>query len=101
MPAYSHFDYYLRSIVTAVLALGILIVAGYLEITGKSVNGPFKEWAALIIGVYFGAHVSTNGSGARRRQAEAELTPPPTHPAEGVPTVVVTATSPPQPTINQ
>ena len=72
MPAYSHFDYYLRSVVTAVLALGIIGVAAYDQIGGHSLSGPFKDWAALIIGVYFGSHISLNGTGARRRQASEE-----------------------------
>ena len=70
MPAYSHFDYYLRSIVTAVLALVILGVTAWQVIGGSGVSGPFGSWAGLIIGVYFGSHVSLNGSGAKRRVAE-------------------------------
>lgn len=75
MPAYSHFDYYLRSIVTAILSLGIIGVAAYDQVAGSNVAGPFKDWAALIIGVYFGSHVAMNGAGARRKQAQAEIEP--------------------------
>jgi len=67
MPAYSHFDYYLRTVTTAVLAMAILGVAGWQVLSGGDVTGPFKDWAGIIIGVYFGQHVSLNGSGSRRR----------------------------------
>ena len=93
MPAYSHFDYYLRTIVTAVLSLGIVGVAAYAQLTGSSVGGPFKDWAGIIVGVYFGSHVAMNGSGARRRQNEAEQTA--AVPIEVVPQVVTATPDPP------
>jgi len=73
MPAYSHFDYYLRSLTATVLALAILGVTAWQVLHGSTITGPFKDWAGLIIGVYFGQHVSLNGAGARRRlQAEQD-----------------------------
>lgn len=100
MPTYSHFDYYLRSIVTAILALGIIGVSAYDQVTGNQALGPFKDWAGLIIGVYFGSHISLNGSGARRRQATAEGEPV-TVPVEVVPKVVATHTTQTQPSESQ
>ena len=73
MPSYSHFDYYLRSITTAVLALGVLAVSAYQVLFHGTTAGPFSEWAGLIIGVYFGSHISLNGSGARKaKQADEQ-----------------------------
>lgn len=88
MPAYSHFDYYLRSVITATLALVVVGVTAWQVIAGSGVSGPFGEWAGLIIGVYFGSHVSLNGTGAQRRADAARsakavpvvVVPPPTEP---------------------
>lgn len=88
MPAYSHFDYYLRTVTTAVLAVAILGVAGWQVLSGGDVTGPFKDWAGIIIGVYFGQHVSLNGTGSRRRVAEAQGEIPPSVPI--VPVAIVT-----------
>jgi hypothetical protein len=88
MPAYSHFDYYLRSVTTAVLACVVLGVAAYQVVSGATLAGPFVNWAGIIVGVYFGSHISLNGSGARRRLAseQASGTPaPPTLPPSGDP----------------
>jgi len=88
VPAYSHFDYYLRTVTTAVLAIAILGVAGWQVLSGGDVTGPFKDWAGIIIGVYFGQHVSLNGSGSRRRVAESQGETPPQVPV--VPIAIVT-----------
>lgn len=93
MTGYSHFDYYLRSVTTAVLALVVLGVTAWQVIAGSGVNGPFGNWAGLILGVYFGAHVSLNGSGARRRADAAEITTP----VVVTPSVTVTPTPTPTP----
>ncbi len=94
MPAYSHFDYYMRSVITAVLALVVLGVTAWEVLHGQTVSGPFESWAGLIIGVYFGQHVAMNGSGARRRVAEAQGEVPP-QPAMVPVQVVPVATAPP------
>lgn len=73
MLTYSHFDYYLRSIITSVLALGILSVTAWQVLKGQGVSGPFGSWAGLIIGVYFGQHVALNGSGSKKLVADAQV----------------------------
>ena|SRR5260221_2275327 len=93
MPAYSHFDYYLRSVITAMLALSVIGVTAWQVISGSGVSGPFGSWAGLIIGVYFGSHVSLNGSGAKRRVMEEQSglpTPVPVVPVAIVPPPTVT-----------
>ena len=72
MTAYAHFDYYLRSTVTALLALGVLGVASYQYLAHGTLSGPFDQWAGLILGVYFGSHISLNGSGTRKAVAQHE-----------------------------
>jgi hypothetical protein len=62
------FDLVTRSITTALLALGVLIVAGYEAVSGEGIDGQTGAAFGLIIGVYFGAHVSQNGSSARARR---------------------------------
>jgi hypothetical protein len=62
------FDLVTRSLTTAILALGVLIVVAYEAIAGKGVDGQTGAAFGLIIGVYFGAHVSQNGSSARARR---------------------------------
>jgi hypothetical protein len=76
---YALLDYYLRSIVTGILALGIVAVAGWQELRGTGVSGEFRDWAGLIVGVYFGSHVAFNGSAARSaaNAANAQTPTPP------------------------
>lgn len=77
------FDLVTRSVTTAILALGIMCVVAYQAIHGTPVDSQVGGAFLLIIGVYFGAHVSQNGSSARARRdavITAELTgkqPPP------------------------
>ncbi len=71
MPRYRLIDYWLRSVTTAVLALGIVGVAAWQEVSGSDLTGPFVDWAGIVVGVYFGAHVAFNASGTRRRQTDA------------------------------
>ncbi len=89
MLAYSHFDYYLRSIITSVLALAILGVTAWQVLKGEGVSGPFGQWAGLIIGVYFGQHVALNGSGSKKLVAESQVK------AEVAQTEAVIVSSPP------
>ena len=76
------FDLRVRTVVTALLALGVLAVTAYQAINGDSIVEPFASWGGIIIGVYFGAHVSQNGAGIRARRdqlivAEAKGDPVP------------------------
>ena len=77
------FDLVTRSITTSFLALGVLLVVAYVEIHKGRIDGELGAAFGLIIGVYFGAHVSQNGSSARARRdqlitAEANgIAPPP------------------------
>lgn len=77
------FDLVTRSVTTALLALGVLVVVAYVEIHKGHIDGELSAAFGLIIGVYFGAHVSQNGSSARARRdaviiAESQgLQPPP------------------------
>ena len=61
-------DLVIRSVTTAALALGVLAVAAYQAIQGTPVDAQIGAAFGLIIGVYFGAHVSQNGASARARQ---------------------------------
>ena len=99
MPAYSHFDYYVRSIITAALALVVIGVTAWQVISGAGVTGPFTEWAGLIIGVYFGQHVSLNGSGAKKRVEDAQNGATQV-PVTNVPVTVVPVTTPQPPTVD-
>ena len=47
MPSYSHFDYYLRSIITALLAMTVLGVTAWQVISGNGVSGPFDVVSAI------------------------------------------------------
>jgi hypothetical protein len=81
------FDLVTRSITTALLALGVLIVVAYEAIVDKSVDGQTGAAFGLIIGVYFGAHVSQNGSSARARRDQtltSEITGAPLPPDDMV-----------------
>lgn len=77
------FDLVTRSITTALLALGVLAVVAWEVVHTGGVDGQTGAAFGLIIGVYFGAHVSQNGSSSRARRdvvLAAELSgvkPPP------------------------
>ena len=70
MPRYRLVDYYLRSVTTATLALFVVGVAAWQTIHGSDAVGPFRDWAGLVVGVYFGSHVAFNGTGARQRATD-------------------------------
>ncbi len=70
MQRYRLIDYWLRSVTTMILALAIVGVAAYDELVGHRESGPFRDWAGLVVGVYFGAHVAFNASGTRRRAGD-------------------------------
>ena len=63
-------DLYVRSFTTALLAIVIVTVAAYEGVHNGNVDNFIGGAATIIIGVYFGAHVSQNAAGARSR-AEA------------------------------
>lgn len=76
------FDLVIRSCTTALLAIGVMAVVSYQAIHGTPVDSQLGGAFLLIIGVYFGAHVSQNGSSARARRdqviaAEVKGEPPP------------------------
>lgn len=56
------FDYYVRSMVAAGIALAILGVICYEFVTGKPVSQQLAGWGGLIVGGYLGGHLSRNGS---------------------------------------
>lgn len=60
-------DLVIRTLTTSALALGVLAVTAYEAIGGHDIAEPFAAWGGIIIGVYFGAHVSQNGSSSRAR----------------------------------
>lgn len=64
------FDLVVRSLTTAILAIGVLGIIGWQAIHGVEVKANLAAAFGLIVGVYFGAHVSQNGAAARSR-AEA------------------------------
>ena len=78
----SSLDLIIRSVTTAFLAVGILAVAAYEVINGGAVDSQFGAFVGLVLGFYFGAHVSQNGSANRARRdqlivAEASGLPQP------------------------
>jgi len=85
-------DLVIRTLTTSALALGVLAVTAYEAIGGHAIAEPFAAWGGIIIGVYFGAHVSQNGSSSRARGDQilvAETTgrpiPPDDHGTSGRP----------------
>ena len=61
------FDYIVRSVTAALLSLGILGVSAWQLISTGQLSEPLSAWAGMVVGVYFGSHVSINGSESRRR----------------------------------
>ena len=61
MKPQNSFDYYVRSLVTAALAVGIVGVALYEFVSGKVLSTALTGWAGLVVGVYFGQHITLNG----------------------------------------
>lgn len=68
-----HFDYYVRSFTTAVLAFLLVGAAVYGELFNIPHQGVLETWAGLVIGVYFTYHVARNGSDSPPFKEEAEL----------------------------
>ena len=62
------FDLYVRSVTAATLALGVLLLAAYQVVHGGKVDTSVGAFVGLVLGFYFGAHVSqVSSSGAARR----------------------------------
>lgn len=61
-------DLIIRSLTTAALALGVLAIAAYEAIHQGEVDATTGAAFGLVIGVYFGAHVSQNGASSRAHQ---------------------------------
>lgn len=74
MPRYRLLDYYLRSVTTAMLAVFVVGIAAWETVHGRDPTGPFRDWAGLVIGVYFGSHVAFNGASARQRSSDPPST---------------------------
>ena len=66
------FDYYVRSLTTSLIALGILAVNLYLYIRDGQANGELIGWSGLIVGAYIGNHSALNGR-AQGRRIEREV----------------------------
>ncbi len=62
-------DYYVRSVTTALLALALVGSALFQLLRDGAVNPILLAWAGLIVGVYFGSHVATN---SHRRPPDGE-----------------------------
>jgi len=80
-----NFDLRVRTVTTAIVSMVIIGVAAYEAVTKGAVDSFTTAWGGIILGVYFGAHVSQNGAGIRARRdqqilAEAQA-PVPTAPA--------------------
>lgn len=63
-------DLYVRSFTTALIAVVVVFVAAYEGLHTGTVDGFAQGAATIIIGVYFGSHVSQNAAGARSRAEE-------------------------------
>jgi hypothetical protein len=64
----ARFDYFLRSGTSALLALIVVGVAAYQALANGITNSTFANWGGIIIGVYFGAHVTTTAATLTHRQ---------------------------------
>lgn len=63
-------DLYVRSLTTAALAVLVVLIAGYQIVHTGTVDTAVGSFVGLVLGFYFGAHVSQNGASARARQDE-------------------------------
>jgi ribose/xylose/arabinose/galactoside ABC-type transport system permease subunit len=64
------FDLYVRSLTAAALAIGVLVLAAFQVIHSGKVDTSVGAFVGLVLGFYFGAHVSqvSSSSSARRDQ---------------------------------
>jgi hypothetical protein len=70
-------DAFLRSVTSALLALIVIGVSAYQVIVSGQIVGPFVNWGGIIIGVYVGGHLATQGADRRRAVDVANGKPPP------------------------
>lgn len=68
------FDYYVRAITTAVLAMAIVGAGIYAIVIEHSNSQVIVAWASGVIGVYFGYHISRNGSEATGPPIDSQVT---------------------------
>lgn len=68
-------EYLLRAIVTAIIALSLVLAAIYQAVWSHEFTGPIVAWAGLVIGVYIGGHLGANGSSLPRPRRATD--PPP------------------------
>jgi hypothetical protein len=65
VPDPRRFDLIIRSVTTSLIAFVIVSVAAVETLRTGRIPTELGAWGAIIIGVYFGAHTSLNGSGVR------------------------------------
>lgn len=72
------FDYYVRSVTTALLALGLVGAAVYALLFERTAAAALVGWAGLVVGVYFGGHTMLKGLtvGANGLSQPLPQTPP-------------------------
>lgn len=66
-------DYYIRSSVTGFLSIFIVVVAAYQVVASGVAEGPFVNWAGIIVGVYFGAHITIKAAAANGHRIDTDL----------------------------
>jgi len=57
-----------RSLTTAFLAVGVLLLAGYEIVHTGAVDTSVGAFVGLVLGFYFGAHIAQNGGSSRARR---------------------------------
>lgn len=57
----------IRSVTTAGIAFGIILIMGYQVIHTGTVDTAVGAFVSVVVGFYMGAHVSQNGAAARSR----------------------------------
>ena len=63
---YRRLDFLIRSVTTSLLAVLIVGAAVYEAVADSEVHGWIAAAAGIVVGVYFGAHVATNGKSLPR-----------------------------------
>jgi ribose/xylose/arabinose/galactoside ABC-type transport system permease subunit len=61
------FDLITRSVTSSFLAIGVLLLAAYQVVHSGEVDTSVGSFVGLVLGFFFGAHVSQNGASARSR----------------------------------
>lgn len=63
------FQEYVHTFTVAVLAMAIIGIAAWQVVVNGMVQGPFVNWAGIIVGVYFGAVLNPNGTRLKKPTA--------------------------------